>query len=106
MERLETQGEGEQRVEKQPEKKMRTLRVRRSQPAAKSRKQVVLSRKPRPGEELTGPVANLGSPSRTKVRQPAGMTAGGVSAEESRAVACDTPSSSRPSSIPAKMLTP
>ena len=55
-------------VGRAPEKKMRTLRVRRAQPVGKSKKQVVLSRKPRPGEELSQPVANLGSPSRTKVR--------------------------------------
>ena len=36
-------------VGRAPEKKMRTLRVRRAQPVGKSKKQVVLSRKPRPG---------------------------------------------------------
>ena len=52
-----------------PEKKMRTLRVRRAHHATKARKQVVLARKVRPGEELTGPMANRGSPSRTKVNR-------------------------------------
>ena len=70
-------------------KKTRTLIIRRSQPAGlapwrthaangqthslflltetKSKKQVVVARKPRPGEELTGPVSNIGSPVRAKV---------------------------------------
>ena len=35
---------------------------------AKPKKQIVVARKPRPGEELGGPVTDIGLPARTKVR--------------------------------------
>ena len=47
-------------------KKTRTLLIRKAKPSSKSKKEILLARKPNASDDLSGPVLNLGSPTKTK----------------------------------------